>query len=642
MKEFTTVTFKDLQDAGLFDEIPVENKETDQNIDENMNEHHLHDRKSQVGFILSKSNSYKSEDLALMSDGEINSVYLSVEKEKGISEWEMGVDPVMDEEVGSNMEETTSTGASSGAYSSKFFLRPKNAKKQKPLYPGGQIIKEEDGEIIIKGKKGDAEPEQFDTATSGEEAAYLVREYSLYFGTGWEIWAEKDGARLNDVNIDVNSDVNADVNVDSDINTDIEENMGEEKPACECMNTVEDTTIMAGQNINPMIDEEDKTYQNGTVTMVKLIDDNGKMIDKEGWAEEGIGVFDDKGNEYAGGFDKNGLCFGSMIDTDDTVLSLTTNERLPFKVGEHYNIIKTMEENMNLNEAVQKVKALAFLDKIKEKNKSIEKEELNKAVQDVMKKTDGYQFVQDVPKAELPKEEIDAKGFDLKKREMPEPNDLTVEDAIMLDRGKTPLDHNYGIEPTDKFKEVNIKGNIVPEVKDKKFDTQYGKVDGNGYANIDKEMKVNKDVLKNAETKKKFDDEAPIQFNRFSTKFIKGTKEINENEIGEVEMIEPSLGDMINTINSKSSAYGAQALEDMGYANVKVIYDDLCSKTFNEPQGFISEEIKKKYNVDKVVLTEQAQKDLDKMKQLFGYNPSKYIKTKGNDTKFTNKFKGKK
>lgn len=54
--------------------------------------------------------------------------------------------------------------------------------------------------------------------------------------------------------------------------------------------------------------------------LIALIDDRGKVVKREGEAIEGDGIFDKHGKEYAGGFDADGIAYGSEVDSDNTIL----------------------------------------------------------------------------------------------------------------------------------------------------------------------------------------------------------------------------------------------------------------------------------------------------------------------------------
>ena len=69
--------------------------------------------------------------------------------------------------------------------------------------------------------------------------------------------------------------------------------------------------------------------------LVALIDERGKVVKRRGEAVEGVGIFDDRGNEYAGGFDRDGMAWGSVVDVDNTI-ELFNGKRSDFKVGEIY------------------------------------------------------------------------------------------------------------------------------------------------------------------------------------------------------------------------------------------------------------------------------------------------------------------
>lgn len=68
--------------------------------------------------------------------GDAGAIDEQIITEEGYDDNELTGDANLEEPL----EETTSTGASSGAYSSKFFVDPKHGSGQKPLWPGGEII----------------------------------------------------------------------------------------------------------------------------------------------------------------------------------------------------------------------------------------------------------------------------------------------------------------------------------------------------------------------------------------------------------------------------------------------------------------------------------------------------------------------
>lgn len=79
--------------------------------------------------------------------------------------------------------------------------------------------------------------------------------------------------------------------------------------------------------------------ENGRELLIRLITDDGEIINKEGYAEEGIGIFGDDGKEYPAGLNKDGELFASQVDTDDKVLRLDGIGHVKnFKVGEKYLI----------------------------------------------------------------------------------------------------------------------------------------------------------------------------------------------------------------------------------------------------------------------------------------------------------------
>ena len=53
-----------------------------------------------------------------------------------------------------------------------------------------------------------------------------------------------------------------------------------------------------------------KDWSDGDVTLVKLIDDNGNVLDKSGVAVEGTGIFDEEGGyNYMGGISEDDVIF---------------------------------------------------------------------------------------------------------------------------------------------------------------------------------------------------------------------------------------------------------------------------------------------------------------------------------------------
>ena len=72
--------------------------------------------------------------------------------------------------------------------------------------------------------------------------------------------------------------------------------------------------------------------------LVALIDERGKIVEAPGIAIEGVGIYDEsEDEEYAGGFDKKGVAWGSMVDDDDTILLLNGN-RSKYKVDKKYRV----------------------------------------------------------------------------------------------------------------------------------------------------------------------------------------------------------------------------------------------------------------------------------------------------------------
>ena len=72
-------------------------------------------------------------------------------------------------------------------------------------------------------------------------------------------------------------------------------------------------------------------YYKDRVKMVKLINNEGEILDKEGYSVEGAGIFDLEGEEYIAGYTEDGEMHASVVDVDDTVLNLD-GERTQYKL----------------------------------------------------------------------------------------------------------------------------------------------------------------------------------------------------------------------------------------------------------------------------------------------------------------------
>lgn len=73
-------------------------------------------------------------------------------------------------------------------------------------------------------------------------------------------------------------------------------------------------------------------YYKDRVKMVKLINNEGEIIEKEGYSVEGSGIFDLEGEEYIAGYTEDGEMHASNVDVDDTVLNLDW-ERTQYKLS---------------------------------------------------------------------------------------------------------------------------------------------------------------------------------------------------------------------------------------------------------------------------------------------------------------------
>jgi hypothetical protein len=64
-----------------------------------------------------------------------------------------------------------------------------------------------------------------------------------------------------------------------------------------------------------------KFKENEKTILVKLITNEGKVINKKGYAEEGVGIFDNDGEEYIGGYTSKNELYASNVDEHDYVLN---------------------------------------------------------------------------------------------------------------------------------------------------------------------------------------------------------------------------------------------------------------------------------------------------------------------------------
>jgi len=64
------------------------------------------------------------------------------------------------------------------------------------------------------------------------------------------------------------------------------------------------------------------------IKLIALINDNNEVIESNGYANIGVGIFDESGKEYPAGIKKNGIIIGSALDFDNTVLALDGITRL--------------------------------------------------------------------------------------------------------------------------------------------------------------------------------------------------------------------------------------------------------------------------------------------------------------------------
>lgn len=74
-----------------------------------------------------------------------------------------------------------------------------------------------------------------------------------------------------------------------------------------------------------------KRFNEEKILLSKLITNEGKIINKKGYAIEGIGIFDNEGNEYIGGYTYRGELYASNVDEYNYVLNFN-GKKTKFKI----------------------------------------------------------------------------------------------------------------------------------------------------------------------------------------------------------------------------------------------------------------------------------------------------------------------
>lgn len=71
--------------------------------------------------------------------------------------------------------------------------------------------------------------------------------------------------------------------------------------------------------------------EDSKIMLKNLLDNKGKIINKKGYAIEGIGIFDNEGKEYIAGYDKYKVLYASNVDENNYVLDFEGN-RINLKI----------------------------------------------------------------------------------------------------------------------------------------------------------------------------------------------------------------------------------------------------------------------------------------------------------------------
>jgi MoaA/NifB/PqqE/SkfB family radical SAM enzyme len=97
------------------------------------------------------------------------------------------------------------------------------------------------------------------------------------------------------------------------------------------------------------------------VKLIILVDNNGNKITKDGYAKEGVGIFDYEANEYPAGIDENGNVHASQV-LDNRVLRLDEEGYVPnIKMDQTY---KPVYENNTEETCYTESEVLVLLENI--------------------------------------------------------------------------------------------------------------------------------------------------------------------------------------------------------------------------------------------------------------------------------------
>lgn len=94
-------------------------------------------------------------------------------------------------------------------------------------------------------------------------------------------------------------------------------------------------------NFENFINEEYSPNLNSDEKLIKLIDNNGNVLDKTGWAAESIGIMDEDGsiNYMAGVSEQDNTFYVNISTTKDGVEGCENNngDFYPIEAGAEYN-----------------------------------------------------------------------------------------------------------------------------------------------------------------------------------------------------------------------------------------------------------------------------------------------------------------
>ncbi len=72
------------------------------------------------------------------------------------------------------------------------------------------------------------------------------------------------------------------------------------------------------------------------VKLIKLLTNNGELLDQDGWSDFVNGVYDDTGNIYAAGFEEDGTVHGTDGDSETGQILHDDESDTGYNINENY------------------------------------------------------------------------------------------------------------------------------------------------------------------------------------------------------------------------------------------------------------------------------------------------------------------